>query len=188
MSSSKRFGMKTKKDLPGLNRGDSKKIFQTEESIFFQEWLASGQPQEQIPISAVCNARCLFCSNRMNPFPIKQNVFRDIEDVKLQLSLGSASYDGEIHMSDSLPGRISEGEAFLHPQFFEILALVREKYLTNLLHFTTNASMLDEPLVRKLAQFRPVEINISLHSTQPKLWARIFQRTEKPAQIALDVP
>lgn len=177
--------MKTKKDLPGLNRGDSKTVFQTEESIFFQEWLASGQPQEQIPISAVCNARCLFCSNRMNPFPIKQNVFRDIEDVKLQLSLGSAGYAGEIHMSDSLPGRISEGEAFLHPQFFEILALVREKYLTNLLHFTTNASLLDEPLVRKLAQFRPVEINISLHSTQPELWARIFQRTEKPAQIAL---
>jgi len=177
--------MKTKKDLPGLNRGDSKKNFQTEESIFFQEWLASGQPQEQIPISAVCNARCLFCSNRMNPFPIKQNIFRDIEDVKLQLSLGSANYDGEIHMSDSLPGRISEGEAFLHPRFFEILTLVREKYLTNLIHFTTNASMLDEPLVRKLAQFRPVEINISLHSTQPELWARIFQRTEKSALTAL---
>jgi len=177
--------MKTQKDLQKLNRGDPKTFFQTEESIFFQEWIASGQPQGQIPISAVCNARCLFCSNRMNPFPIKQNVFREIEDVKLQLSLASANYDGEIHMSDSLPGRISEGEAFLHPQFFEILALVREKYLTNLLHFTTNASLLDEPLVRKLAQFRPVEINISLHSTQPKLWARIFQRTEKPAQIAL---
>lgn len=133
----------------------------------------------------MCNARCLFCSNRMNPFPIKQNIFRDIEDVNLQLSLGSASYDGAIHMSDSLPGRISEGEAFLHPQFFEILALVREKYLTNPLHFTTNASMLNETFVEKLVQFRPLEINISLHSTQPKLWARIFQRTEKPAQIAL---
>ncbi|RPH52461.1 MAG: DUF512 domain-containing protein [Desulfobacteraceae bacterium] len=177
--------MKIKKDLPGFNRGGSKTSFQAEDSIFFQEWVASGQPQEQIPISAVCNARCLFCSNRMNPFPIKQNIFRDIEDVKLQLSLGSANFAGEIHMSDSLPGRISEGEAFLHPQFFEILALVREKYLANILHFTTNASMLDEPLVQKLAQFRPLEINISLHSTQPKLWARIFQRTEKPAKIAL---
>ena len=158
---------------------------QTEEAIFFEEWLAAGQPPEQLSISAVCNARCLFCSNRMNPFPIKQNVFREIEDVKLQLSLGSANYDGGIYMSDSLPGRISEGEAFLHPQFFEILTLVREKFLTNLLHFTTNASLLDEPFVRKLAPFRPVEINVSLHSTQPKLWARIFQTTEKRAQIAL---
>ncbi len=177
--------MKTRNALPEMDRGNSKTLFQTEESIFFREWIASGQPQEQIPISAVCNARCLFCSNRMNPFPIKQNIFRDIEDVKLQLSLGSANFDGPIHMSDSLPGRISEGEAFLHPQFFEILTLVREKHLTNFLHFTTNASMLDEHFVRKLAQFRPLEINISLHSTQPKLWARIFQRTEKPAKIAL---
>jgi len=121
----------------------------------------------------------------MNPFPVKQNVFREIEDVKLQLSLGSANYEGGIYMSDSLPGRISEGEAFLHPRFFEILTLVREKFLTNRLHFTTNASLLDEPLVRKLAPFRPLEINISLHSTQPKQWARIFQTTEKRAQVAL---
>jgi hypothetical protein len=156
-----------------------------ENNLFFQEWLAAGQPPEQLSISSVCNARCLFCSNRMNPFPVKQNVFREIEDVKLQLSLGSANYDGGIYMSDSLPGRISEGEAFLHPQFFDILTLVREKFLMNLLHFTTNASLLDEPFVRKLVPFRPVEINVSLHSTQPKLWARIFRTTEKRARIAL---
>jgi wyosine [tRNA(Phe)-imidazoG37] synthetase (radical SAM superfamily) len=159
---------------------------ETETDFFFQEWLAAGQPPEQLSISSVCNARCLFCSNQMNPFRIKQNVFREIADVKLQLSLGSANYDGGIYMSDSLPGRISEGEAFLHPRFFEILTLVREKFLTNLLHFTTNASLLDEPFVRKLAPFRPIEINVSLHSTQPNLWARIFQTTEKQAQIALE--
>ena len=177
--------MKPKKESSGTNRGDCGTSLQTEETIFFEEWLAAGQPPEQLSISSVCNARCLFCSNRMNPFPIKQNMFREIEDVKLQLSLGSANYDGGIYMSDSLPGRISEGEAFLHPQFFEILTLVREKFLTNRLHFTTNASLLDELFVRKLALFRPFEINVSLHSTEPKLWARIFQTTEKRAQIAL---
>ncbi len=176
--------MKTRKEVSGLNRERSPISLPGEEGVFFQEWLAAGQPPEQLSISSVCNARCLFCSNRMNPFPLKQNVFRDIEDVKLQLSLSSADYAGAIHMSDSLPGRISEGEAFLHPQFFEILDLVREKFLTNHLHFTTNASLLDEPLIRKLAQFRPVEINVSLHSRQPRLWARIFQSTEKRAHIA----
>ena len=177
--------MKTGKESFGLNRGDCGIASQTEEAIFFEEWLAAGQPPEQLSISAVCNARCLFCSNRMNPFPLRQNVFREIEDVKLQLSLASANYDGAIYMSDSLPGRISEGEAFLHPRFFDILTLVREKFLVNRLHFTTNASLLDEPFVRKLAPFRPFEINISLHSTQPRLWARIFQRPEKLAHIAL---
>jgi len=158
---------------------------ETEEDLFFQEWLAAGQPPEQLSISAVCNVRCLFCSNRMNPFPIKQNVFRDVESVKLQLSLVSASHSGGVYMSDSLPGRISEGEAFLHSQFFDILTLVRERFLTNRLHFTTNASLLDGTFVETLAPFRPIEINVSLHSTQPKLWARIFQSTEERAHIAL---
>ena len=167
------------------NRNRIKAFPQEEDNPFFREWLAAGQTPEQLSISAVCNASCLFCSNRMNPFPIRKNVFRDIDDVKLQLSLCSANYDGAIHMSDSLPGRISEGEAFLHPRFFEILALVREKFLTNVLHFTTNASLLDEAFIRKLAPFRPIEINVSLHSTQPELWARIFRRTQKRARTAL---
>ncbi|MBN2437083.1 MAG: DUF512 domain-containing protein [Deltaproteobacteria bacterium] len=177
--------MKAKKDLFGMNRRDSGLSPETGEDLFFREWLAAGQPPEQISISAVCNARCLFCSNRMNPFSIKQNMFRDVESVKLQLSLVSASHSGEIYMSDSLPGRISEGEAFLHPHFFDILTLVRERFLTNRIHFTTNASLLDEPFIQKLAPFRPLEINVSLHSTQPKLWAQIFQRPQTLAHIAL---
>lgn len=177
--------MKEKEESSGVDQRSCEISPQAEETVFFKEWLAAGQPPEQLSISSVCNARCLFCSNQMNPFPIKQNVFREIEDIKLQLSLCSANYDGDIYMSDSLPGRISEGEAFLHPQFFEILTLVREKFLTNRLHFTTNASLLDEFYVRKLALFRPIEINISLHSTQPKLWTRIFRTTGKRAQVAL---
>lgn len=89
-------------------------------------------------------------------------------------------------MSDSLPGRISEGEAFLHPQFFEILSLVRKRFLTNVLHFTTNGSLLDEAFVAQLASFRPMEINVSLHSSQPKFWAQIFQRPQRLARIALN--
>jgi hypothetical protein len=108
-----------------------------------------------------------------------------VEDVKHQLSLCTAGYREPIMMSDSLPGRISEGEAFLHPRFFEILTLVREKFLSNVLHFTTNASLLDEPFVRRLAQFRPLEINVSLHSAQPRLWTRIFRGTPRQAETAL---
>jgi wyosine [tRNA(Phe)-imidazoG37] synthetase (radical SAM superfamily) len=180
------LSMKAKKRCAGVNQGNLEPSLSTEGDVFFQEWLAAGQPPEQLSISSVCNARCLFCSNRMNPFPLKQNVFRDIESVKLQLSLVSATHGDGIYMSDSLPGRISEGEAFLHPQFFEILALVREKFLTNVLHFTTNAALLDEPFVRKLAPFRPMEINVSMHSTQPRLWAHIFRSTQKRAHVALE--
>jgi uncharacterized Fe-S cluster-containing radical SAM superfamily protein len=155
-----------------------------DESIFLSEWLAGNRPPNQLPISAVCNSHCIFCSNRLNPFPVATGIFRDLDDIKHQLSLMPAHRD-PLRLSDSLPGRIAEGEAFLHPRFFEILSLIRHKFIGNTLCFTTNASMLDEPLLKKLAGFRPVEIMVSQHSTQPELWARIFRKSKKDADTAL---
>ncbi len=156
-----------------------------EDSIFFKEWLATNKSPNQLPISAVCNSHCIFCSNHLNPFPIEKNIFRDIEDIKLQLSLMPPQYPDPIRMSDSLPGRISEGEAFLHPAFFKILELVRRRFLTNILCFTTNGSMLDEPFLKELARFRPIEITVSMHSTRPELWARIFGKKESAIHQAI---
>jgi Radical SAM superfamily/Protein of unknown function (DUF512) len=151
---------------------------------FMSEWLAGGQPSNQLPISAVCNSHCLFCSNHLNPFPVAGGFFRDIEDIKLQLCAMSAN-DDPIRMSDSLPGRISEGEALLHPRLFEILEMVRRKFFYNTLCFTTNASMLDSTFLKKLSSFRPIEINISLHSLEPALWARIFGQDIARAETAI---
>lgn len=145
------------------------------DGIFLREWLAANRPRNQLPISAVCNSRCLFCSNDLNPFPIATGFFRDLEEVKEQLCLMEV-HDEPIRMSDSLPGRIAEGEAFLHPEFFQILGLLRRKFLTNTLCFTTNGSMLDEPFLKELSRYRPVEINLSMHSGRPEFWAPIFRR------------
>jgi uncharacterized Fe-S cluster-containing radical SAM superfamily protein len=153
-------------------------------SPFILEWFAGNRPFNQLPISAVCNAHCLFCSNNLNPFPVSGGFFRDIEDIKLQICAMPVTAD-PIRLSDSLPGRIAEGEAFLHPRFFEILDLVRRKFVYNPLCFTTNASMLDSAFLKKLAPYRPIEITVSLHSIQPELWARILGKKEKDALTAL---
>jgi hypothetical protein len=151
---------------------------------FMSEWLAAGQPSNQLPISAVCNSHCLFCSNHLNPFPVAGGFFRDIEDIKLQLCAMSAN-DDPIRMSDSLPGRISEGEALLHPRLLEILEIVRRKFFYNTLCFTTNGSMLDSAFLKNLSAFRPIELNVSLHSLDPALWSRIFGQDRKRAETAI---
>jgi len=107
-----------------------------------------------------------------------------MEDIKLQLCTMSAN-DDPIRMSDSLPGRISEGEALLHPRLFEILEMVRRKFFYNTLCFTTNASMLDSVFLKKLSAYRPIEINVSLHSMEPAVWARIFGQDTRRAEIAI---
>jgi hypothetical protein len=151
---------------------------------FMSEWLAGGQQSNQLPISAVCNSRCLFCSNHLNPFPVAGGFFRDIEDIKLQLCAMNAN-DDPIRMSDSLPGRISEGEALLHPRLFDILEMVRCKFFYNTLCFTTNATMLDSMFLKRLSAYRPIEINASLHSLEPSFWARIFGQDPKRAETAI---
>jgi MoaA/NifB/PqqE/SkfB family radical SAM enzyme len=152
-------------------------------SPFTLEWFAANRPQNQLPLSAVCNCHCLFCSNDLNPFPIERGIVRDIDDLKLQLAAMTAN-DGPIRLSDALPGRISEGEALLHPRLFEILDLVRRKFFYNPLCFTTNGSMLDEAFLARLAAYRPIEITLSMHSTIPESWSRIFGKRGDPPAAA----
>lgn len=149
--------------------------------MFFREWLASGRHPQVVSISSVCNNRCLFCSNDTNPFPIESGVFREVDDLRDQLALMEA-HGSPLFMSESIPGRMAEGEAFLHPRFFDILRVVRRKFATNKLCFSTNAAMLDELFLRELARYRPIEINVSMHSTRPELWAHIFGRSEETAR------
>lgn len=154
-------------------------------SPFVLEWFAAGKwPSNQLPISAVCNCRCLFCSNNLNPFPIISGAFRDVEDVKLQLCAMRDNND-PIYLSESLPGRISEGEALLHPRLFEILELVRMRFFCNPLCFTTNGSLLNETFIKRLAAFRPIEFTVSMHSTKPGLWAKIFAGKEEDGVTAV---
>lgn len=152
-------------------------------SPFMLEWLAGNKSPVQLPIASVCNGRCLFCSNQLNPFPVFGGAFREIEDIRLQLC-AMTPHDLPIRLSDSLPGRISEGEALLHPRLFEILEIIRKRFFYNTLCFTTNASMLTEDFVGKLAAFRPIEINVSLHSTVPRVWAKVFSLRDRDAETA----
>jgi NifB/MoaA-like Fe-S oxidoreductase len=45
--------------------------------------------------------------------------------------------------------------------------------------------MLDSAFLKKLSAYRPIEINVSLHSLEPAHWARIFGQDTRKAQIAI---
>lgn len=130
-----------------------------------------------LPISTVCNAKCLFCSNKMNPFPIYRCGFRPVSEVREWLSSNKLALDSNqdfrVQLSDVLPGRISEGEATLHPRFFEILKILRSN-LTNCFHITTNGSKLTDKFVYELAKYKPFKVMVSYHSCNPEHWTNIF--------------
>jgi hypothetical protein len=73
-----------------------------------------------------------------------------------------------------LPGRISEGEALLHPQILNVLRLIRSKYPDKIIHISTNATMLTPDFIKKLIPYKPIKFTISYHSDNPGYWREIF--------------
>jgi hypothetical protein len=117
----------------------------------------------------------------MNPFKIHRCGFRPLREVYEWMY--SRVPSGAIRLSDALPGRISEGEATLHPDFFEICALLRSKY-NNPLHITTNGSLLTNDFVRKMAEYNPFKVLFSYHSRNKENWTKVFGLSDKQHNIA----
>ena len=138
----------------------------------------------QLPISSVCNARCIFCSNEMNPFKIYREGFRPLGDVKRGIALLDANNASEIRLGDSLPGRISEGEALLHPELFTILKLIRKKAPKRVIQANTNGTMLTKEFIEKLEEFKPMKFSISYHSDKKEHWCKIFNLSEEKYMVA----
>jgi len=138
----------------------------------------------QIQITSMCNAKCIFCSNEQNPFEIKRYDFRDPREIE-KIIWATEHIDGTIHLNESLPGRISEGEALIHPKFTEILGIIRKKF-KNPIGITTNASLLSEDMIQTLACFKPIEITISLHSTVRENWKNCFNLGDQQYETAVN--
>jgi hypothetical protein len=141
----------------------------------------AGKSSVQLPISSICNAKCLFCANNMNPFPLHKIGFRSLEDVKKGISLLDPQA-GEISLD--LPGRLAEGEPLLHPDIFKILQLVRNKAPHSAIQINTNGTMLTKGFVKKLIPFKPMKLIISYHSDNPEYWQKIFNLGQKHYKTA----
>lgn len=145
-------------------------------SDYFFENISTGSTN-QLQITSICNAKCLFCSNEQNPFDIKRCSFRPVEEIE-KVIWGTSEINGPIHLNDSLPGRISEGEAFLHPDFFTILRIIRNKF-NNAIGITTNGSMLTPELIKQLKEFSPIELSISFPTIDKEHWKESFGLTDE---------
>lgn len=156
--------------------------------LVFSEYMCetvryAGKATNQLPISSVCNANCIFCANNMNPFPIHRLGFRPLEDVKKGIALLDPQAR-EIRLD--MPARVSEGEALLHPDILKILQLVRSKAPHSVIQINTNGTMLTREFVEKLLPFRPMRFLISYHSDNPEYWQKIFNLEQRHYKVACE--
>lgn len=139
-----------------------------------------------LPITSVCNVRCIFCSHRQNPAgimavgvpPLPLELVRDLSqflDKNKKIVIGESA------------SLIMEGEPFTHPDFIKILEVIRSGYPQTLIQLTTNGSLLSEEMVRKLKAFEPLEINLSINSADIHQRKKLMGDT-KGAAIACKAP
>lgn len=154
-------------------------------SDYFYENVSINLAPGQLQITSACNAKCFFCSNEQNPFKIERYKFRDLDEIKACVFQMDHNYRAETYLNESLPGRISEGEAFIHPQFFEILDIIRRKF-NNVISTSTNGGLLSEEFISRLSRYGPMNITISFPSVNKDNWIKTFGLSEDAFYNALN--
>lgn len=153
----------------------------------FKENFVSLTNQRSFPLSATCNCDCFYCSNKQNPFNISTNLFIDKQTLQELVYMSNIPIDSTISLSDVLPGKIlSEGEALIHPKFFEMIDIIRKKYPTNKIEIRTNGIALTSDVIYKLSKYKPLQISISLHCLDAQKWAEIYNTSPSKQKVVLN--
>lgn len=116
-----------------------------------------------LPITSVCNLRCIFCSNCQNPPGVETFVLPHLPLSLVRQLIDLLDPHRKIIIGDAA-SRITEGEPFTHPDFWEILSMIRSVYPTATIQITTNGTLLNRTAVKRLSEMRPLELNLSLNS------------------------
>lgn len=137
-------------------------------------------------LSTYCNCDCVFCFRKGNP-PDAPGSSLALVVSKYQKSLEEASTRCEYYSPQTKRGLLTTfedlGEISVHPQFIDILRLVRETSPDELLDFTTSGSGLTEDMVASLSELKPVYLEISLNSCNPETRRRVMK--DRNPEIAI---
>lgn len=116
----------------------------------------------QIEITTRCNLRCTYC-----PHPIQEQL-RQQKAMDMTRATFERALDWAVALNDvgdQMRAELSMtgvGEALLHPQFVEFLALARARLPEHPIHFSTNGLLLTEDLCARISRYRPL-IHVSMH-------------------------
>ena len=115
-----------------------------------------------IEVTDNCNLRCPTCYAGSGP---ERQTHRSLEQIERMLDRAVAN-EGEPSII-----QISGGEPTMHPQFFEILKLVRKRPIGHLMVNTNGIRIANEPgFAERLAEFAPgLEIYLQFDSFRPEV-------------------
>lgn len=135
-----------------------------------RERLSEKAARNRIPLIAafellpVCNLQCKMCYVR-----------KPMSEVRKAGGLKSAEWwlklAAEAREHGLLYPLLTGGEPFLHPQIFEILSGMSKMGLQ--VSINSNGTLIDEEAVRKLSEYPPLRINLTLYGASEESYQRL---------------
>ncbi len=141
-----------------------------------------------LEITYACNWRCVFCYNPRH---------HDLR--RLTLGEWEAVLD-DLRRLGTLTVTLTGGEPLAHPQFFELAAAVRQRAF--LLRVFTNGTLVDDEAAGRLAELKPMAVELSLHGATAEihdaatarrgsfgeLWTAVERLTARGVSVKLKTP
>ncbi len=112
--------------------------------------------------SGYCNLRCKFCYEDGNPLPYEKSRL-SIQEARTRIRY----YRPEEHRGLPLFKRRLYKEPFTNRDIISILEMVRGSNSDAEISLTTNGSMITEKTLGQLAQLKPINLSISVNSSDP---------------------
>jgi len=137
-----------------------------------------------LPISSRCDSRCIFCSHKNNPpdIDVISIGIRSMEEITRTMAFLDPRHVITIGKSAT---PIIEGEPFIHPQFKEIISLVRRAYPETPVEITTSGKHLTQEMVGFLKTTGNISLNISLNSASAHARKLLMGDTKKQSEQTL---
>lgn len=146
--------------------------------------LDSAAQANVLPITSGCDSHCVFCSHKNNPpgVAVAMTGRRSLAEITRTIAFLNPGQVITIGESATL---IVEGEPLSHPEFAEIVKLVRRVYPGTPVEITTNGGYLTPETVGLLESLGNVSLNVSLNSSSVRGRQALMGETAGEAQRAI---
>lgn len=124
-----------------------------------------------LPLTSICKLNCIFCSHKNNPPEVESYSFGHLEKELIKTMIEFLDPKEPVFIGESA-SKIIEGEPFVHPEIYQILKYLRQRWPEIEIKITTSGSFVELKQLELLKSLLPLELNISLNGPAPE--ERVF--------------
>ena len=139
-----------------------------------------------LPITSICKLNCIFCSHKNNPPEVETYSFGHLDFALIKTMIEFLNPEQPVFIGESA-SKIIEGEPFVHPDIYQILKYLRQRWPDIEIKITTSGSFMDLNQTELLKTLEPLELNISLNAPAPE--DRVFLMNDsRPENVFKLIP